>query len=306
MIIVADKNGQIDSAYHTLVKHIQTDKTIVMVSWADNFVFNDALLSVKDYLLIDFCEEGWDTPIVDTHIFGKNSEKFPRYYNNDWVKFDNWVKENPPKLTFKRELLKKDVSEKVKPIEYPCVAPQFKLDNEELFNNRPISVFQYWGRSSEHRLRIHGEIWLHGYKKGFQVLDNIYFYNDFMHHERGEKWITLWMPHWARMDMKPLMEINGTSKLSLSWPGAGFKCFRTAEAPVNSVMVMWENNYAWSYDWNETNCILVQPGKEIEGIEKALNNPILHEIYLAGVETCNKYRLERYISEYIEPLINNA
>lgn len=306
MVIIADGRGQIDSAYHTLVRHIPTDKTIVMVSWAENFVFNDALLSVKDYYLICFCEYGWDANLTETHIWGLNSKNFSRYYNNDWIKFDNWVKENPPKLLLKRELLKKDVSEKVKAIEYPCVTHHWAVDTKEQFDNRPLSTFQYWGRSNENRLRIHGEIWHHASKKGFSVCDNVYYINKFLQEEKGEKWVTLWIPHYERVDVNDLLKINAISKLSLSWGGAGFKCFRTAEAPVNSVMVMWENNYAFSYDWNETNCILVQPGKELEGIDKALTNPLLYEIYLAGIENCNKYRIDNYINNYLLPLINNA
>lgn len=306
MVTIADGRGQIDSAYHTLVKHIPTDKTIVMVSWAENFVFNEALLSVKDYFLICFCEYGWDANLTESHIWGVNSEKFLRYYNNDWIKFDNWVKENPPKLLLKRELLKKDVTDNIKPIEYPCVTHHWQPDSEEKFNNRPLSTFQYWGRSNENRLRIHGEIWHHASKKGFSVCDNIYYINKFLQEERGEKWVTLWIPHYERCDVHELMKINAISKLSLSWPGAGFKCFRTAEAPVNSVMVMWENKYAWSYDWNETNCILAQPGKELEAIDEALTNPLLYEIYLAGIENCNKYRIDNYINNYLLPLINNA
>lgn len=305
MVILADGGQQVDSAYHTLVKHIPTDKIIVMVSWAENFVFNDALLGVKDYVLVCFAEYGWNFEITDTHIWGKNSEQFPRYYNNDWIKLDNWVKENPPKLTFKRELLKKDVTDTVMPIEYPCVVPHWQVDTEEQFNNRPISCFQYWGRSNENRLRIHGSIWHHASKKGFSVCDNIYYIGAFLQNESGEKWVTLNIPHWARIDINQLMPTNAISKLSLCWEGAGNKCFRHAEAPVNSVMVMHKNNLSWSYDWNETNCILVRKNHELEDIDEALNNPLLYDIYKAGIENCNKYRLENYINNYIQPILNS-
>jgi len=305
MVIIANKTGEIDSAYHTLVKHINSPLPIVMVSWSENFVFNDELFGLHDYVLVCFCEYGWDVNLSDTHIWGVSSEKFPRYYNKGWIKFDNWVKENPPILMFKRELLKKNVTEKTLPIEYPCVIPRWMEDTEERFNERLISCFQYWGRSNECRLRIHGDIWHHATKKGFSVCDNIYYVGKFLQEEQGEKWVTLNIPHWARIDINQLMPTNALSKLSLSWPGAGFKCFRNTEAPVNSVMVMHKNDFAWTYDWNETNCVLVEPGKEMEGIDAALNNPNLYEIYKAGVENCNKYRLDNYIP-YLESLINKA
>ena len=96
MVILADKNGSVDSAFHTLVRHISSSIPIVMVSWVENFAFNDELLNIKDYILICFCEYGydWDLEKSGSHIWGQNSENFPRYYNGDWIKFDNWVKEN--------------------------------------------------------------------------------------------------------------------------------------------------------------------------------------------------------------------
>jgi hypothetical protein len=309
MVIVADANGQVDSAYHTLVKHINSPIPIVMISWAENFTFNNNLISLKDYVLVCFCEYGWSYEIVESHIWGVNTKEEGygdgRYCGSEWKKFDDWVRANPPKITFKRELLKQDVSDKVKPIEYPCVVPMYEGDSKDKFNARPINVFQYWGRSNECRIRIHGEIWKHAFEKGFQPCDNIYYIQNYLSQEQGEKWITLLIPHWARIDINQIMSINGLSKLSLSWPGAGFKCFRTVESPVNSVLVMHKNNYAWTYDWDETNCIVVEPGKEIEGIESALKNENLYSIYTAGIHNSDRYRLPNYISK-LESIINNA
>lgn len=306
MIIVSDKNGRTDSAYHTF-KDIKSKYPIVIVSWVEDFVFNDALLDIKDYVLICFCEYGWNYEIKDSHIWGKNTEQLTdRYVGEEWQKFDNWVKQNPFKLLLKRELLKKDVTDNIKPIEYPYSGDLWHTELRKAFNNRPINVFQYWGRSNEHRIRIHGEIWLHGYKKGFQPCDNIYYFNHYMHHEQNnEKWITLWIPHYARVDIKEILKINGCSKLSLSWAGAGFKCFRTAESPINSVMVMHQNNHAWSFDWNEKNCILVEHGKEIEGIETALANPNLYDIYVGCMVNAQRYHVNNYIP-YLENIIDNA
>lgn len=310
MIITADKNQQSDSAYHSLVKHIPSKYPIVMVNWAENFVFNDALNGVRDYVLICFCEYGWSYKITESHIWGVNTKKEGygdgRYRGNEWDRFDDWVKNNPPKTMFKRELLKKDVSALVKPIDYPCIVESWPLQSKEQFNERPISAFQYWGRSNECRLRIHSEIWMHAFNKGFQPCDNVYYISEYLKNESGEKWITLWIPHWARIDIGQLMNINAYSKLSLSWPGAGFKCFRTGEAPVNSVLVMYKNDFAWAYDWDETNCILVEPGLEIDGIEAALKMEDLYGIYKNGVLNVEKYRVSNYIKDYIYPLISKA
>lgn len=305
MIITADKKGRTDAAYHTL-NTMNVRLPIVIVSWVEDFVFNDSLLDIKNYVLICYCEYGYDWDMVKSgsHIWGENSEKFPRYYNGDWVKFDNWVKENKPKLMLKRELLKNDVSDTIKPIEYFSSVNELPLQSEQEFNSRPINCFQYWGRSNEERIRIHAEIWLHAYKKGFQPCDNLYYINHYLQEEKGEKWVTLWIPHYARIDVNELMQINNLSKLSLSWAGAGFRCFRTAEAPTSSVMVMHNNNFAWSFPWNETNCILVESKNEIRDIENNLTRNDLYEIYKAGVENSKNYLSKNYIP-YLEKLINS-
>lgn len=309
MVVTSDKNGRTDSAYHTLVKKIDSKYPIVMVSWVEDFIFNETLLNIKNYVLICFCEYGWNYEIKDSHIWGRNTDKKGygdgRYKGGEWDKFDNWVKENPFKIMFKRELLKKDVSDNVLPIEYPCIGGDYPFQSEQSFNERPINVFQYWGRSNENRLRIHGEIWLHSYKKGFQVCDNIYYLNKYLVEEKGEKWVTIWIPHYERVEIANILDINSFSKLSLSWAGAGFKCFRNGESPINSIMVMHKNNYAWTYDWNESDCVLVEPMNEIEDIETALKRTDLYNVYKAGVENCNKYRLSNYIP-YIENKINSC
>jgi hypothetical protein len=300
-IIIANKTGEVDSAYSTLIKHIKSPLPIVMVSYSDNFVFNEELLSLNkgEFILFDFIEMGWN---YDWGRHGLESFR-KRFKGEEWWKFHEWVS-GRPLFCFRRELDKASSSiPGYFPIEYPCLSEPYPIQTKEEFNARPVSVFQYWGRSNENRLRIHGEIWQHSYKKGFQVCDNVYYINDYLRNEQGEKWITLWIPHYHRIDLKNLMAVNNISKLSLSWAGAGFKCFRTMESPVNSVMVMTKNNFAWSHNWDETNCILVEPGKEIEGIEEALKNPNLYDIYLKGVENVDKYRLKNYIP-FLENIIN--
>jgi hypothetical protein len=309
-VIVANANPTCDGTAYAVMNRVNSPIPIVLVSRADDFKFNESLLALSGtpYVLVDFIEFGWATSIekTGTHIWGENTQQFDFLQTDEWAKFDEWVAFNPPLVTFKRELLSRDVTDALVPIEYPrMVETDYPIDTKEVFNARPISAFQYWGRSNENRLRIHGEIWVHAYKKGFSVCDNIYFYNDFMHNERGEKWVTLWMPHWSRVPITELLKINGFSKLSLSWPGAGFKCFRTGEAGINSTLTMHKNNYAWAYGFTEENCILVDHGKEIEGIEEALKREDLYEVYRNGIENCSKYKLSRYISEYIEPIIKS-
>lgn len=304
MIYTADKLGRTDSAYHTLVSKVECKYPVVIVSWVDGFIFNDALLDVTEAILFDYGEYGWDVEITDTPIWGNHIDQITRYESTEWYKFNNWAKTNV-KLQFKRELLKKDVSDTIVPLEYPCLINPIEIQPKEQFDVRPVNVFNFWGRSNENRIRIQGEIWLHSYMKGFQVCDNLFYTAQYLVEEKGEKWVSLWIPHWARVDIGNLMAINSVSKLCLSFKGSGEKCFRSAEAPTCSIMVMHRKDYAWSFPWDETNCILVEVGKEIEGIEGALKRNDLYDIYLKGVENADHYRVDKYINEYILPKINS-
>jgi hypothetical protein len=305
MLIVADAKGVTDGVMHQVCEKINSPIPIVLVAWSHRFRLNKELLSLKDFLLVDVCEYGYDHVMTDSHIFGGNSEKFSRYYSKDWIDFDNWVKENPPKLLLKRELMKKDVSDTVKPIDYPCFFASKEIQSKEAFDGRPVSSFFYWGRSHEARLRLHSNIWKAASEKGFSVCDNINYFDKFIMEEDGRKWVTLWIPHYGRMDMKEILGRQNFSKTSIALPGAGVKTFRHCESSVNSVMVKWKDELAWSYDWNEANCILTEEGKEIEDIEAALQNPNLYEIYLKGIENCQKYSLPNYI-KHIESIIKQT
>lgn len=301
-VIVADENSITDGSAFELLCQVRSDVPIVLVAWAENFKFNKALLAIENYVLVCFCEYGWDHNLTDTHIWGKNTEHFPRYCSEGYRELDEWVKSNPPKLMLKRELLKKDTSDTIKPIEYPCRHKTFQQTKEE-FDARVFSVFNYWGRSHEKRLTLHGNIWVEAGRHGYSVCDNLYQLQHFVH-EHGDKWVTLHIPHYSRIPMEELLQVNGNSKISISFPGAGKKCFRHGESSLNSVMALEKSDLAWSYDWNETNSIQFEIGNEIPTIIEALKRDDLYDIYLAGTSNCENYQIGNYVSKYLEPLIN--
>jgi hypothetical protein len=73
-------------------------------------------------------------------------------------------------------------------------------------------------------------------------------------------------------------------------------------------MLMNNDELAWHQkDWvHNENCIKCDEGEEIQAAIEALNNPNLYDIYRNGVETVDKFRVERYCKEYIIAKINNA
>lgn len=304
-LFIADRRDQTDGTAAAFLQKVNSPIPIVLVAWSERFKFNPTLRELKDFVLVDYCEYGYDHVFTDSHIWGVNSEKFPRYYNDEWIEFDNWVKENPPKLFLKRELLKKDVSDKIRPVDYPCFFAAKDIQTKDQFDGRPIDSFFYWGRSHEARLRLHSNVWKAASEKGFSVCDNLSFFDKFVMEEEGRKWVTLNMPHYGRIDLKEILGRQQLSKTSIALPGAGVKTFRHCESSVNSVMVKWKDEMAWSFDWNETNCILAEEGEEIEYIFEALKRPNLYEVYLKGVENSQKYLLPNY-TKHIESIIHNA
>lgn len=304
-IILADKNGNVDSAYHTLIKHIKSPVPIVMVSYLDDFVFNEELLSLKpkEFIVIDFIEMGWDYDYSNHTI----ENYYKRFKGDEWKKFNDWAYNCQPLICFKREL---DIAtSKIQgyyPIDYPAVVEPIPIQSKEEFNARPLSAAYYFGRSHEGRLAIHASIWNGATKYGYSVCDNIYYYNDFMHHERGKKYVSMNIPHYVRHPIETVLKINGAAKIGIVPFGAGIKTFRAAEVSSNSVMLMWEDNLSWAYEWKHGfNCIKCKQGEEVGTIEKWANDEKLYSIYCEGVKTWDKYRTENYINNYINPILNS-
>lgn len=308
MIKVANGTGNTDGVAYRFLSMIQTDIPIVLVSRANDFVFNQELNSLKGkkYILCCFTEFGWQwdqTP----HWWGRNSQKYDFLRTDEWEMFDDFIDKNPPALTFKRELVLSQVNEVTRPIEFPNWQDPIPLQSKEEYLNRPLSVFSFWGRSHEARVQLHGDIWKASSKRGYSVCDSLFYFNDFMREEKGEKWASFWIPHYGRTDISNIIAINGLSKLSVSMPGAGIKCFRsTGESPINSVMVMPIDWLAWSYPWkHEENCFKVFSNNHIETIEAALDYKHLYDVYLASVENANRYNAKSYIQNYLMPIINS-
>jgi hypothetical protein len=308
MSIISPHTGQgIDGTTWRMAERINSKIPLIPISRVNDFKFNTDLYQVADYVLFDMTELDWNTPYEETgtHLFGENTQNFNHFNTDDWKKFDEWVATNPPKLYMKRELLKKDVTENIIPIDYFNWCSRVTLQTREEFNKRVFDAFYFWGRSHEGRLQIHGDIWKGASKHGYSVCDNFIFLQDFVNQEQGSKWCTLWMPHYKRIDISMLLSINGISKISIAPFGAGRKTFRHLEASVNSAMLTWEDNFAWAYPWvHGENCIKCEQGKEVETIIEWLGKKELYDAYIECVHNANRYRPETYIPNYIEKKIN--
>lgn len=307
------------------------DFVLVLFSRSNpDFKFNPDLYLIKEpVILVDFFEYGahsWDRHY--THLWGTGTVRdFETFYECginivEWEKADKWVADCPPVLTFKRELLAKDVSAKLKPIDYTCYLPSELVGDEEAFNSRQLEVFFNWGYSHNGRKRVHGQIFQSSFALGYDIVSEFFHLTDFFKHREVKRpvWASIHTPFFSRASMEMVMSTNGKSKLSLSMPGNGVKCFRHAEAPVNSVMVKQQDTLAWSFPWvHGHNCIEVpknqtdvsnlwgigaDTGKEeVEAMVDALERNDLYQIYLNGLENIDRYRSRRYVNEYLMPII---
>lgn len=311
MIVSPDINGNMDGSVLRIAQHINSPIPIVPITRIEGFRFNPELLKLDKYVLLDYSELYWNSENTDTHLFGKNTNDYPQQFpGEDWKQFDDFIRGNPPVVYFKRELLNKDRSELVHTIDYPCWAEIPPIQSRNEFNKRVVEVFFFWGRSHEERVKLHSSFWSNSSRNGASICDNIYQYQKFIQEESNpKKWVTLYMPHYSRIDISHLLNINGQSKLSVSLFGAGRKCFRTTgESSVNSVMVMQNSEANYTYPWvHGANCLMFPDTKaDVTLLDEFLQRPELYEIYCNGVENTRKYQIDNYVNNYILPIINNA
>ena len=307
MIVSPDKSGRIDPVVYSFIKDIDSSVPLVPITRLENFEFNDALRTLSHYIILNFCEFDhnfdWER---GTPIFGKNIHQFDdKFSGYQWAKLNSFIAQTPPLLTFQRELLWRDRTDTVLPIEWPCFSQPYSVQTKSDFNDRRIEVFNFWGYSHDMRRQLHGDLFKNASKNNVGIVDNLYHLNNELK-DNKKVWVSIYTPYYARISMSDILNFNGFSKLSLSLPGAGVKCFRHCESPVNSVMVMKEDDLAWSYEWiHGVNCIKFTDNP-IETIEKALLRDDLYDIYLEGLRTVDKYRVNNYITNYIKPNIEKV
>jgi len=54
MIVSPDKNGQIDGTVKRILDPIQTDKVLVPITRLNDYVFNEKLYDLKEWILEDY------------------------------------------------------------------------------------------------------------------------------------------------------------------------------------------------------------------------------------------------------------
>lgn len=320
-ILFPDAGGHIDGpVWNLIVKHLQPqqsgDVVVVPCVWHPGFTFNEQLRNCrKPLILIDMLEFGWDYGTKENRL-GHGTEQWPQHLKSaEWDKLDAWVRDQPPALTLKRELWQRDYKPGViYPIDFPCAIPLPPVQSETEFNARPLEVFFVWGLSNPARPRLHGDIFAQAHGRGYDFLDSWELLEKLdvsnqIGSGNSRKWATIYTPHYHRAPMSQVMKWQQRSKISVSMPGAGRKCFRSSEAAIGSALALLEDDMAWSYPWiNDVNCIRMFYG----GFESLMGYSIfseerhVYEIYVACQETAEKYQTNAYARDYLMPLIESV
>lgn len=289
-----------------------SDVVIIPIFKQSGFKFRDTLpdeIRDKRWVLVDYSEHGWDWSGEETLKFGENTERvYGGFYNEEWRKFDDFVRGNPPALTFCRELLKKDASDKILPIEYPNCLPELGQDSQENFLKRPLEVINVWGRSSEYRMYLHGAIFNGAPVWGYDVITEwSHIDKAVQDNPQTRKWASIHVPHYARIEVEEVQKHVRKAQVSMTPFGAGRKNFRHGEVCADTIMAMPDDGLAWSYPWNEDNSIQLnsirnssQAAKFVDLLDEATRRAqLLFPIYAAAMDNARNYQVNTYARRWI-------
>lgn len=282
------------------------DVILVPISTLADFKFNPALKDIdKPYVILDYLEYEWCEDMPVTHLFGRNTRDC-RWLSPAWWDFCDFVRDRPPAMYFKRELSVTEGAERVKPLDWPCYLESAPFQSEDEFNKRPVEVFYSWGFSHPSRPRLHGEIFKAMTTHGLGLISETDQFDGYFRNPSARTWVSIFSPWYTRKPISDITWYQTRSKLSVSLPGCGKKCFRHAEAPVGTIMALQWDNLAWSFPWTHLdNCIRIgeQSIEMLMNLDAATKRPDLYKIYVRSQETIELYRTKPYVQNYIIPAI---
>jgi len=284
---------------------------MAILNWS-NFTFNPALEQWrKPWILLDACEFGsyWDHARLDwTFASPHEPPDEPGLQavreQPEWRKFRDWVRAHPPLLTLQRELPARCVSPARRPLDWTAQHPVQTPVNREEFLARPLEVFYTWGLSHRRRPWLHGLIYQKSYPHGYLVMPH--WTHDRQLNGQHKVWAAWHIPAYLRQPMAFILQWQARAKISVSMPGAGVKCFRHAEAPLNAVMALDKDDLAWSHPWvDDQNCVRLDDLFPCATIQQALGRADFYDLYLAGLDTARKYEAPAYARDYLLKQIAN-
>lgn len=316
-IVSPDAAGRVDPPVLRILKHLPpgdgTRVTVVPVTRLENFKFS--LQFGGPWVLWDHSELGWDWDQERGYNWTENRTGHQWFQTDDWKRFDEFVRKYPPICTFQRELLEADRRPYRLPAEYLNYWPEVNPQSKDEFMARPIDVCYQWGRSSESRVRLHANIFRQSSYRGYPVVSEMGHVENELREGRRGLWCTMHTPHYARRDIREVVEMFNKSKIVVSMAGCGQKTFRGGEIP-DSIIAFPKDNLAWGIPYDSgKNCLRMSTGLgpnsivhdrenvEIGELCEMLARNDLYDVYRRAVEVADRLRPERYMGEYVVPAI---
>jgi hypothetical protein len=317
-ILSPDGQGRIDGTNkHQLLDRLpglvmserDADVVLVPISFYPDYTFSRDLVKIrKPVVIVDYMEYGWDfwRNGNATHLFGDGRLPDNLRANREWQWLDECLSERDISVYFKRELLLDDAAPvRVKPIEFVCTGDIPPVQDKASFDARSFDVVNIWGYSHPDRARFHGEIFQAMGTRGINVISDWSQLTPNMPRQKGT-WLSIYSPYWVRQPLSRVIELQREARVSVSLPGCGQKCFRSAESPRECIMALHGDRLAWSYPWHTGNSIQLGVGTEFLDIHFALQSPDLYDTYVAGQENMRRYQVNNYIRDYVVPSIAAA
>lgn len=317
-VVSCDAHGRVDGTIQrTLLSHLpnqaglsDADVLVVPVSFWEDFQFRrdlPALIGDRRWVLLDYIELGLDwnpNGVIDSHVLGRNSGNFQRVSGPEWMRLDAFCRDHKPLVYFRRELLAREHSPWLQPLEFPGYLSIPAIQSREEFDSRPLEAFHYWGLSHPSRPRLHGDIFRNAYDKGYEVISEWAHWNGFWADNRNRVWGSIHAPHFARVGIEHIQHYIHRSKITVSLPGAGVRCFRDMEAASGSIPAFAHTGVGWSFPFEHgKNCIELREGREWEDLYEATQRPDLYEIYVEAQKTAERYTGHNYVHQHIIPAI---
>ncbi len=141
-------------------------------------------------------------------------------------------------------------------------------------------------------------------RNGLGVISSFEHYEGHMRdHPSARNWLSVFVPWFARKPVDTWRWFLQRAKIGVTLPGAGIVCFRSTEI-VDCIPALLFDKREWSIPWEDgKNCIRLRWEHEFEDLELATHRSDLYDIYKAAYETIDRYRGNRYVSEYVSPTI---
>lgn len=322
-----DLNGKIDNCIRDQIMsqldHADNidnaDYVALCVTYFDDWEFylNEfQKIKHKPFVIFDFIEYGHNSSIFD-HIISINTDKYKyKFLNKDYLILDEKLKEVNIKCYFKRELGKNHIINAnfpIKPIDYLSLyLSDYEIESEEKYYKRPIDIFFTWGWSSPSRPLLHGCFYQMAEELNYSIVsDHSHLYKEKKFNIDKPLVYSAYTPHHSRMHMSEILALQGLSKISISLNGAGVKCYRHSESPINSLMALQENDLKWNYEWDDSNSIIlpnlkskniIDADASVRKLIEEIKSNNLYDRYVRCVKNNKLYNQKKYIYELLRSI----